>query len=40
MVFGTMLLLFVLIGICNIINVSADEIEIAPGELIFFPKQS
>lgn len=30
MVFGTMLLLFVLIGICNIINVSADEIEMPP----------
>lgn len=30
MVFGTMLLLFVLIGICNVINVSADEIEIFP----------
>lgn len=29
-VFGTMLFLFVLIGICNVINVSADEIEMPP----------
>jgi len=30
MVLGTALLLFVLIGICNVINVSADQIEIPP----------
>lgn len=30
MLFGTALLLFVLIGICNVTNVSADQIEIPP----------